>query len=155
MTPSPNCINLLKSFEGCRLVAYQDQAGVWTIGWGSTRYKNGNKVAELDTIYQQEADDLLWWEVGLKAAAVNGFKIRFNQNQFDALTDFAYNLGVGALTNSTLIKKARMNVSDPTIHDEFLKWVFAGGKKNIGLMRRRSAESAMYFTPINTNLAVS
>lgn len=132
-------------------MAYQDQVGVWTIGWGNTRYKDGTRVAEFDTISQQEAEDLLWWDLGLKASAVNGLKIKFNQNQFDALSDFAYNLGVSALTNSTLVKKARMNVSDPAIHDEFLKWVFAGGKKNIWLMRRRSAESALYFTPIIAN----
>jgi lysozyme len=68
-----------------------------------------------------------------------------NQNQFDALVSFAYNLGVGNLKSSTLLKKVNANPSDPTIRDEFMKWVNGGGKKLPGLVKRRQAEADLYF----------
>lgn len=145
MNPSPGLYKLLKSFEGCRLKAYLDDVGVPTIGWGTVRYPDGSRVQELDTITQEQADQYLAYEVGLKAAAVNGLGIGFNQNQFDALTDFAYNEGVTALTKSTLIKKARKNPNDPSIRDEFLKWSYAGHHLIEGLKRRREAEADLYF----------
>lgn len=148
MNASPRLFTLLKSFEGCRLVAYQDQASVWTIGWGSIMYRDGTRVQQGDEITQAKADDLLSWQVNLKAAAVNGLGINLNQNQFDALVDFAYNEGVGALDRSSLIKAIRMNANDPHIRDDFDMWIMAGGKKNDGLLKRRNAEADLYFTPI-------
>ena len=68
-----------------------------------------------------------------------------NQDQFDALVSFAYNLGNGSLKSSTLLKKVNANPNDPTIRDEFMKWVNAGGKKLPGLIRRRQAEADLYF----------
>ncbi len=148
MNASPRLFALLKSFEGCRLSAYADQNGVWTIGWGSVMYRDGTRVKEGDQISQSKADDLLAWQVNLKAAAVNGLGITLNQNQFDALVDFAYNEGIGALSKSTLVKAIRMNANDPSIRADFDMWILAAGKKNDGLLRRRNAEADLYFTPI-------
>ena len=68
-----------------------------------------------------------------------------NQNQYDALVSFAYNLGVGALLKSTLFKKLKVNPNDPSIRTEFMRWVNAGGKRLTGLVRRREAEANLYF----------
>ena len=69
-----------------------------------------------------------------------------SQSQFDALVSFAYNLGPNSLKSSTLLKKVNANPSDPTIKDEFLKWTKAGGKVLKGLVLRREAEAALYFS---------
>lgn len=97
------------------------------------------------------ADDLLNWHVTLKSSAVNGLKILFNQNQFDALVDFAYNVGVGNMSGSTLIKKARVNSFDPSIRQEFMKWIYADGKVVQDLISRRAEDSKLYFTSLNQN----
>ncbi len=68
------------------------------------------------------------------------------QNQFDALCSFVFNVGCGAFLRSTLLKKIKMNPSDPTIRDEFAKYRFAGGKVLPGLEKRRREEAAVYFS---------
>src|SRR5579871_2381626 len=117
MTPSKRCIDLVKDSEGCILHAYKDAVGVWTIGYGCICYRDGSKVKEGDKITQDKADDLLAWQVGLKATGVNNLihPYAINQNQFDALVDFTYNLGIGALEKSTLLQKLKVNVNDPAI----------------------------------------
>jgi lysozyme len=69
-----------------------------------------------------------------------------SQSQFDALCSFAYNVGIGNLQKSTLIKKVNTNPSDPTIKDEFIKWNKGAGKVLAGLTKRRQAESDLYFS---------
>lgn len=155
MTPSRSIINSIKSSEGLVLHTYADIAGVLTIGYGSTRYKDGTKPVMGQTITEPKAYDLLAWEVALKADAVNALVkgLPLNQNQFDALVDFAYNLGVGALAGSTLLILIKASVNNPVIKKEFLKWNKAkvNGKlvEVAGLTKRRQAESDLYFTPIN------
>lgn len=141
---------MVKSEEGCILHAYKDQVGIWTIGYGTIIYRTGIKVKEGDLITQEQADDLLAWQVGLKAGGVNALlgAYRVNQNQFDALVDFTYNLGIGALGESTLLKKLKVNINDPTIRDEFAKWNKAGGKVLDDLVKRRKREADLYFEPI-------
>ena len=73
------------------------------------------------------------------------YNVILKQNQFDALVSFAFNLGTGALAGSTLFRKVKINPNDQTISLEFAKWVNAGGKKLPGLVRRRKAESDLYF----------
>lgn len=148
MTPSERCYSLIKQFEGCRLKAYLDSAGVPTIGYGTIMYPSGKKVQLGDTCTQAEAELYLKYEVILKAKSVNAFtsNVVLNQNQFDALVSFAYNLGVGALQKSTLLKKLRVKPNDPTLEAEFLKWVMAGGKKLNGLVKRRQMEADLYFS---------
>lgn len=149
MTPSQKCIELIKQFEGFFSKAYLCPASVPTIGFGTIKYQNGKKVQLGETITMEQAEDELMYELK-KICMV--FKANVNQNQFDALVSFAYNLGTGALLNSTLFKKVRANPNDPTIRDEFMKWNKArvGGKlKELkGLTRRRKAEADLYFSTI-------
>lgn len=147
---SSDCVRLIQHFEGCNLQAYQgdaDRPGVITIGWGSIMYQSGSKVKLGDRITKEEADKLLLWEIGLKAVAVNGMvrNVMISQNQFDSLVSFAYNLGIGALSGSTLLKKVRRNPLDPSIETEFNKWVYSNGVKVSGLIRRRKSEAHLYF----------
>jgi lysozyme len=144
---SKNCIDLIKTFEGFVASPYKCPAGVWTIGYGSTRYSDGRKVLPTDpSINETTAVQLLAATLKQYEVAVDSFcRDDINQNQFDALVDFAYNCGVGNLKNSTLLKRVNANPSNPKIHDEFMKWVFANGKVMNGLKRRREAESKLYF----------
>lgn len=149
MRVSQDCYNLIKEFEGCRLTSYLCPASIATIGWGSTMYDNGNKVQLGQTISQERADELLAWEVDKKATVVNAYKINFNQQQFDAVVCFAYNVGLGAFNKSTIKKLAIINPNDPAIRDAFMMWSKArvGGVLMTlkGLERRRRAEADLYF----------
>jgi len=105
---------LIQSFESCKMYAYQDQRGIWTIGWGHV------PAVEYQTCTQADAD--AWFDQDTHAAvnAVNRtVDVGLNQNQFDALVAFAYNVGVNALKNSTLLKKVNKNPQDVTIRNEF------------------------------------
>lgn len=146
MRASENGINLIKRFEGCRLTAYQDSVGVWTIGYGWTQPVDGKPVGKGMTITQQKADDLLKQGVVQYEAGVHGLvTVQLNQNQYDALVDFAYNLGVNALKGSTLLKK--LNAGDYAgAANEFTKWNKAGGKELAGLTRRREAEKSLFLS---------
>lgn len=140
-------IELIKKFEGCKLKAYKCSAGVPTIGYGATFYEDGSKVKMTDSITQQRADELLHYHIGLFSEKVKPLiKSALNDNQFSALVSFAYNVGVGALSKSTLLKKVNINAKDASISAEFAKWIKAGGKILTGLEKRRAAESQLYFT---------
>lgn len=144
MTPSQNCIDLIKRFEGFKPDAYLCPAGVPTIGYGSTMWSDGKKVQLGQKISMADAEKLLMWEVTNKSKAIT--QLSLNQNQFDALVSFAYNVGVGAINRSTLVKKAKLNPNDATIRDEFMRWTKAGGKELPGLVKRRKAEADLYFS---------
>jgi lysozyme len=141
-------IDLITSFEGLKLVPYLCPANVPTIGYGTTRYYNGIKVSMSDLPITKEKaieylmNDVHQFELSVDALAVD----TITQNQFNALVSFAYNLGSGNLKASTLLKKVNANPNDPTIRDEFGKWVSAGGKKLKGLIARRESEANLYFT---------
>lgn len=147
MTPSKNCINLVKKFEGLFLKSYLCPASVVTIGWGSTMYKDGKKIKIGEVITLAQAEELLMWELNKKTIALHGLKL--NQNQFDACLSFIYNLGIGAFNKSTLLKKIKVNPDDATIKDEFMKWTKARVNGQLvqlkGLINRRTAEVALYF----------
>lgn len=145
MKASDSIKNFIKEREGLRYGAYKDSAGVWTIGYGHT----GADVKEGMRITRAEADrlfdlDFSRFERGLNdMLEVDGIK-ELSQGQFDALLSFAYNLGLAKLRGSTLWRKAKANPNDPTIPDEFKRWVYAGGIKLLGLENRRAAEAAMW-----------
>ena len=151
MKPSENCYTIIKQFEGCKLKAYKDPVGIWTIGFGTIIYPDGAKVKQGDSITIDRADFLLKWQVLEKAAWVNNLVNVIdnwvNQNQYDSLVSFAYNVGTGALKKSTLLKKLLVNPNDPSIEQEFLRWNKAGGKELAGLTKRRQAEADLYFKP--------
>ena len=135
-------INLIKKFEGLRLEAYLCPARVWTIGYGHTKgVKKGQVITQL------EADNLLKEDLSSFEKGVTSLiKSNINQNQFDSLVSFAFNLGLANLKSSTLLKKVNANPNDRTIVDEFLKWVYAKKVFLEGLHRRRQAEANLYFT---------
>ncbi len=144
MTPSKNCYDLIKEFEGCKLEAYPDPgtgAEPITIGVGHT---GGVKLG--DVITQEQADEYLVSDVSHAANAVNQMvDENMTQGQFDALCSFAFNLGIGNLKNSTLLKK--LNSGDiQGAADQFLVWNKAAGKVMAGLTRRREAERALFLT---------
>jgi len=116
-------IQLIKSFEGLRLSAYRDVAGIWTIGYGSTRYHDGKPVKPGDKLADEsQADALFGNTLGQYEDAVNQYvKAPLTQSQFDALVSFTYNEGTGALKESTLLKK----LNEKDYHgaaDQFLVW---------------------------------
>ena len=150
MKPSKNCYDLIKAEEGCVLHAYKDPGSGMlpiTIGWGSTMRKNGDSIHLGETVTQQEADELLEWEVNNKAKVVNSLLLTtmINQNQFDALVSFAYNCGVGSFQHSTMRKKILLNPDDISIRNEFMRWNKAAGKELAGLTKRRKHEADLYF----------
>jgi lysozyme len=138
---------IIRKFEGLKLTAYLCPANVWTVGYGSTFYENGSKVQQGDKITLDRADKLLLEMVKRFEISVKGLvKSSINDNQLGALTSFAFNVGVGALSKSTLLKKVNANPNDPTIRNEFMRWTKAGGKVLKGLVTRREAEANLYFS---------
>tara|TARA_B100000900_G_scaffold390162_1_gene383640 strand:- start:249 stop:692 length:444 start_codon:yes stop_codon:yes gene_type:complete len=139
MEISQEGIALIKKFEGCELEAYKCAAGVWTIGYGSTK-----GVKESDSITQEDADKLLMDELKEYESYVNDFvEVNLEQNQFDSLCSFCYNLGPQSLKSSTLLKV--LNAKDyEGVPAQIKRWNKAGGKVLQGLIRRREAEALLF-----------
>ncbi|EMI4477667.1 lysozyme [Enterobacter hormaechei subsp. xiangfangensis] len=146
MQTSEKGIALIKQFEGCKLTAYQDSVGVWTIGYGWTQPVDGKPIRAGMTIKQETAERLL--KTGLvsyESDVSRLVKVGLTQGQFDALVSFTYNLGARSLSTSTLLLK--LNAGDyAAAADEFLRWNKAGGKVLNGLTRRREAERALFLS---------
>lgn len=138
-------INMIKKFEGCRLEAYKDSGGTWTIGYGHT-----NRVQKGDKITQAEADRFLAEDVGVYASRVERYQkiYNFNENQYNALVDFAYN--VGGIDGLTL-KGTR---TKEQILQHINDYVYCKGKRLEGLIRRRAAETALFKEPISSTSKV-
>lgn len=145
MQASQNGIELIKKFEGFRSKPYLCAGGVATIGYGSTRYADGSIVALSDeAISEGEAENLLMDTLTPYERAVSDMvKVDLNQNQFDALVSFAYNLGVGSLKKSTLLKRINSSSFNAAAL-EFAQWSKAGGKTLDGLVKRRAAEAELF-----------
>jgi lysozyme len=144
---SNSLIELIKKFEGFSAKPYLCPANVPTIGYGSTRYLHGGKVKLTDaSVSELQAEILLKDTLEQYELAVDSYCVdSLNQNQFDALVDFAYNCGNQNLKTSTLLKKVNANPNDLSIKLEFAKWNKGGGKILNGLIKRRAAESELYF----------
>lgn len=140
MKISAKGFNFIRQHEGLRLKAYQCSADVWTIGYGHTQ-----GVSMGDTCTREQAEQWIMEDIARAEKAVNRQGLNINQNQFDALVSFVFNLGETAFKSSTLLKKIKANPNDPTIADEFAKWKYAGGKVVAGLAKRRKNESNLYF----------
>lgn len=135
--------NLIKEFEGYRASAYLCPAGVWTIGYGTTKI-NGKKVASGMKITTDEADMFLEQDLKDFEDAINRLvSVELTQKQFDALVAFVYNVGVGNFKKSTLLKKINAGLFDEAA-EQFLKWDKANGKQLSGLTRRRNAEMKLF-----------
>lgn len=145
---SPEGIALLKILEGFRGKPYKCAAGVPTIGYGATVYEDGRKVRLKDLpITEEQAATLLARQLlDFEGAVSQQVKQELTQFQFDALVIFCFNVGVTAFKCSSLLKMVNANPADPAIHNEFLKWVYAGSKKNSGLLARRKREAQLYFS---------
>ena len=136
MEYSKQGLALTESFESCRLTAYQDVRGIWTIGWGTT----GPDIVEGLVWTQNQADTALVYKMQLAVSAVNRLvTIELSQGAFDALVDFCYNCGIGAFEGSTMLKLINAGNLEAA-GEEFQLWDHASGKVVAGLLRRRIAE---------------
>lgn len=141
---SQDGINLIKQFEGCKLTAYQDSVGIWTIGYGTTKI-NGRPIQPGQTITQAEADKLLTDHISsqVKPSVSSKIKAPITQSMFDALCCFTYNLGGGALGRSTLATD--LNAPNyETAASDFMMYNKAGGNVLAGLTKRRQAEQTLF-----------
>lgn len=141
MKTSPKGIALIKLFEGCELKAYRCPAKVLTIGYGHT----GADVTENMVIDAAKAESLLQRDLVVFEDHLNRCKLGLNQNQFDALVSFCYNVGIGNFDKSTLKQRIINNPNDPNIQIQFMRWNKVNGVMNKGLTNRRGKESILYF----------
>lgn len=126
--------------EGLRLEAYEDAAGVPTIGYGHTK-----DVRMGDRISEYWAKELLRDDIEVAEQQVKELGVARTEGQLDALTSFVFNLGIGRLKESTLLRVIREGGSKQQIRKEFKRWVYAGGKKLPGLVTRREWEAKRFF----------
>ena len=140
--------DLIKEFEGFSNIPYKCSANMPTIGYGNTFYPDGKRVSMLDKqITKEYADEIFKYVVDNFAFKVSKLiKSKVTQNQFNALVSFAYNVGIGNLEKSTLLKLVNINPNDAMIAKQFLRWNKAKGKELKGLTNRRIKESALYYT---------
>ncbi len=142
MVTSKNGINLIKQFEGLRLSAYRCSAGVWTIGYGSTSgVRPGMKITQAEAEQRLRAD-LSRFEQKLNKLV----KVRLNQNEFDALVSFVFNIGITAFSNSTLLRLLNQGQARVDVADQLLRWDKVNGQPVVGLTRRRAAERRLFLS---------
>ena len=139
MTTSNQGKNLIKEAEGLRLDAYLCPSGIPTIGWGHTK---GVKLGHHITV--QQAEDMLVEDIAPIERLLNGMKINFRQEQFDALVSWIFNLGEGKFKGSTMYQRIIRNARDEDITDQMVKWTYSAGRPLPGLIKRRTAESNLF-----------
>lgn len=135
---------LVAEFEGYSAVPYRCPAGVWTIGYGTTRINGQPVTATTEPVTEARAEALLRDDLAQAARDVERLcRMPLTLNQRAALISFTYNLGAGALQRSTLLRHLKAGLYDQAA-DQFDVWVMAGGKRLNGLVRRRAAEKALF-----------
>ena len=139
-------LELIKKFEGLRLTAYICPAGVLTIGYGHT----GPDVYSGLHISEERAEELLWADVQSFEQCINSFvNVKLNQNEYDALVSFTYNIGTTAFINSTLLKLLNGGTERKVVAEEFKRWVKGGNNQTIpGLVRRRDEEKRLFLAKV-------
>ena len=140
MTTTEILLQKVMEMEGCRLEAYQDAAGVPTIGYGHTK-----NVRMGDRITQYWAKEMLREDIEEAEWQVKELNVARTEGQLDALVSFVFNLGIGRLKRSTLLKTIREGGSKAQITKEFKRWVYADGKLLPGLVKRREWEAKRFF----------
>jgi lysozyme len=140
MQPSDKCYALTRGSEGCRLKSYQDTGGVWTIGYGHTAGVKPNT-----TITFQMAETLLEHDMEYAASVVNQHALPCTQGEFDALTDFCFNVGPVQFLHSTLLKYHLAGDKEKAAA-EFPKWKYDNGHVQPGLVTRRDHERSLYLS---------
>lgn len=140
-------LNLIIRWEGEKLVAYQDIAGVWTIGVGHTSAAGPPKVTKGMKITKEQSREILQNDLSKWGKVVEKYvKVPLTDNQFAVLVSFVHNLGEENFRKSTLLKK--LNAGDyKSVPSELNKWVYAAGKRSQGLANRRHAEGVLWNTP--------
>lgn len=136
MEASDLLIKKITEFEGFSNTAYRCPAGKWTCGIGHT-----SGVTPTTTCTRKEAERWLREDLATVEAYVNTIEQVRTQGQYDALVDFAYNLGIGNLKSSTLLRKIKEGAPTGDIQEQFRRWVYAGGKVLKGLVKRREWEA--------------
>ncbi|WP_336141815.1 lysozyme [Acinetobacter sp. 102] len=141
---SDNGYAIIRDAEGFRSTAYLDTGGVWTIGFGTIKYPNGTSVKKGDTCTRNEAEQWLKNDcVWVDACLDKNVKVNLNQNQFDALASFVYNIGETAFVKSTMLTLINQN-SLTSAASQFDRWVFDNGKRIQGLVNRRAREKSLF-----------
>ncbi|MFW1966104.1 lysozyme [Acinetobacter guillouiae] len=141
---SPQGVDLICGFEGLELKAYDDGAGVCTIGYGTTIYPHGKAVQYGDTCTIEQAKNYMQYDLRrFEQAVTAAVNVPLNQNQFDALVSLSYNIGIGAFKNSTLLKLLKASDYNAASH-QFDVWIKAGGKTVQGLVNRRAVEKTLF-----------
>jgi lysozyme len=145
MQVSQKGLDLIKFYESFRDKAYQDSVGIWTIGYGTTVYSTGKKVQPGESISESAALNELAFHINHNIVPQLSVYVKapLNQEQFDALVCFAYNVGSGALATSTLLRKLN-NGDVEGAQAQFLVWNKAGGQVLRGLTRRRLSEATLF-----------
>lgn len=139
-------IDIIKGFEGFEEKMYYDVAGKPTIGYGTLIDTANEQWLMTAVITREVAEQLLKTDLRPVEKSINTcVKTQLNQNQFDALCSFAYNVGTGNFARSTLLKKINENPNGSDIHNQFVKWIMADGEASKGLLKRRNLESELYF----------
>lgn len=148
MKTSEAGLQIIKNSESCHLTAYLCPAGFWTIGWGSIRYADGGRVEKGDVITQEQADTELASDVGDSERIITrNVRVPLNQNQFDALVSFVYNIGAANFIASSLIRV--LNAGNYAFAaEQFSRWTYANKVKLEGLVKRRAAERELFLSPM-------
>lgn len=144
MKASDKIKEFIRCCEGLRLAAYRCPAGVWTIGYGHTGadVRAGQRITTMQARALFESD-IADFEADLTAELAQA-GVTLTQNRYDALLSFAYNVGLSKLTDSTLWRKMKANPDDPSIATEFGRWIYGGGRKLPGLVKRRAKEAMIW-----------
>ena len=153
MSVNKATLDLIKQYEGCKLTAYKDIVGIWTIGYGTTAAAGlGIEPAKGMTITQDRAEDLLRQGVDAFAAKVDALILaKVNANEFGACVSLAYNIGPGAFSKSTVLRELNAGNKDRAAA-AFKMWNKAGGEIVQGLVNRRNAEVALFLTPVTADM---
>lgn len=130
----------IKRAEGCKLKAYRDEGGIWTVGYGHT----GRNIDRTTQWTQEEADQaLLHYVTPLMDVLEDLIRVEVTDNQLAALTSLSYNIGTSAFTKSTVLRELNAGHIDEAA-DAFLMWHKVNGKKSAGLMTRRQRERSLF-----------
>lgn len=153
MSVNKATLDLIKQYEGCKLTAYQDIVGIWTIGYGTTAMAGlGITPAKGMTITQERAEDLLRQGVDKFAATVDALIIsNVNANEFGACVSLAYNIGTGAFAKSTVLRELNAGNKEKAAV-AFRMWNKAGGKAVKGLTNRRNSEISLFLKPVTADM---
>ena len=137
---------IIREFEGFKAEAYLDTGGVWTIGFGTIKYPNGQRVKKGDTCTREQAEQWLKNDCKLVDDCLDKYvTAKTTQNQFDALASFVYNIGETAFAKSTMLTLLNQN-NFTAAANQFDRWVFDNGKRITGLANRRTKEKALFLS---------